>query len=95
MSLLLAELVTILAILAVATLVWLLVRNSPVAQTLQCPVMHREVGVVFLRMGFSGEGPALRVLSCSAFSPPDRLGCRQECLKHSERAPRREEPSRL
>jgi hypothetical protein len=68
-------------ITAFFVLVYFLVRNAVVKKKLVCPVRGNTVEVEFLRQGFHGEGPPLRVVSCSAFPNPRKLECKQECLK--------------
>ena len=71
----------IVGIVAVFLAVFYLVRNAVVRRKITCPVKKQEVQVDLLRRGFSGEGKALEVKSCSAFEDPRKLDCAQDCIK--------------
>ena len=77
-------LIPLAGITAIFILVYYLVRNAIVKSNLICPVRGNTVEVEFLRSGFHGEGPPLKVVSCSAFPNPRKLDCGQECLKTAQ-----------
>ena len=76
----------VIGVLAVFTGVYFLVRNVVVRKRLTCPEKHIDVDVKLVRQGFSGEGPAVKVKSCSAFDNPRKVDCDQECLKEENAA---------
>ena len=74
-------LVPLAGITAFFVLVYFLVRNAVMKRKIVCPESGKTVEVEFLRKGFHGDGPPLRVVGCSAFPNPRKLDCKQECLK--------------
>jgi enamine deaminase RidA (YjgF/YER057c/UK114 family) len=74
-------LIALVAIATLAAIVYVLTRNDVVQKTIGCLRKGISCDVAVLRRGFSGEGDALRVKSCTAFANPRCLEREQDCLK--------------
>lgn len=74
------NLLAVACIVALFAILSYFVRQALVRRKLVCPRSNQEVEIAVLCRGFSGEGKALEVKSCSAFENPQEVSCKQECI---------------